>query len=215
MTCAQYLKKIEHPEPPDPDSPHYYMLHTVSKEEADAFIRAYEYLGTVGHPVARYGAHDPLTGRMAAVATFGRPTFTGPPGVIVLERGASAPWAHPHTASWFINRACRAAALDHGWHTFVAYADPAADEIGTVYQASGWSYMGQGRERGRRREYFRQGDRLISEHAFRARGLTIIDAQLGEWERVFVPAKHRYQWSPDRRRRAEFKKLALPYPKRS
>ncbi len=61
--------------------------------------------------------------------------------VITLVRGASAGlWAHPNSASYLISRACTLMA-ETGYHIFVAYADPRA-ELGTVYQASGWTYCG-------------------------------------------------------------------------
>jgi hypothetical protein len=66
---------------------------------------------------------------------------------VALERGACAFWAHEHTASWFINRACAMAARDHGWKLFVAYSDTEAGEIGTVYQACGWHYIGRASNR--------------------------------------------------------------------
>jgi hypothetical protein len=198
----------------------------ITKAESDAFILKYEYLGTIGHPQARYGAIDPLDGRLAAVATFGGPMYRTP-GQIVLERGACAPWAHPHTASWFLPRACRQAFQDHGWRVFKAYADPAAAEIGVVYQAANWRYVGQGVGRGtiggepRPREYLRDHHGRISERGFRKKGLALPDADLLGYVREYEPAKHVYIWIEGHGlSRRELRELwaaqlpALPYPKR-
>lgn len=225
-TCYQYEKKIEASdgEPQDTDPPRNYLVRPVERHEAAAFIRAYEYLGTVGHPQARIGAHDPLTGKLAAVALFGKPAQTTPDDTIVLERGACAPWAHPHTASWFIPRAVRMAHETYGWKIFVAYADPEAGEIGTVYQAANWLYVGQGSPgrltggRPRKRDLFREresGRVIIDRTFYRSFDKRYVD--IGEWERLQVEAKHKYIWieAPRRERRELLKRFSpLPYPKR-
>ena len=61
--------------------------------------------------------------------------------VKTLNRGACVHWAHEHSASFLIARSCRLM-TDKGFHIFVAYSDPEAGEVGTVYQACGWSYCG-------------------------------------------------------------------------
>ncbi len=105
----------------------------------------------------------------------------------------------------------------------MAYCDPMANEIGTVYQAAGWTYLGQGSGRlvggrERAREYFRPtaGGAWISEHAYRARGLTIADVESGMWVREYRPAKHRYVHvqGSHRERREVLRRLGpgLPYP---
>ena len=43
-----------------------------------------------------------------------------------------------------ISNACKLAAKEFGWRIFYAYADPTAGEIGTVYQACNWLYLGIG-----------------------------------------------------------------------
>jgi hypothetical protein len=61
--------------------------------------------------------------------------------VLTIVRGACVHWAHRHSASFLINRACRILSQE-GKHIFVAYSDEDAGEVGTVYQASGWFYCG-------------------------------------------------------------------------
>jgi hypothetical protein len=145
---------------PSDTSLDYRLDPNVPRDEAAAFIKRYEWLGTVGHPIARYGARCPLTGELAAVALFARPAmgnaarlFAGNEQaamagkIVCLERGASAYWAHPNTASWFITLACRDAFKRYGWQVFYAYSDTDAGEIGTVYQAANWLYIGSGNGR--------------------------------------------------------------------
>jgi hypothetical protein len=174
-----------------------YKIEAISPADAATFIRRYEYLGTVGRNRGRYGALN-TAGELAAVAVFGS-AAPMPAGTITLERGACAPWAHPHCASWFIPRAVRRAAQDHGWHTFIAFADPEAHEVGVVYQASNWKYLGQspGRlvgGRPRLREYFTDGKVTITERAYRLRGLAVGDMDLLGWRRIFREPKHKYGW---------------------
>ena len=70
--------------------------------------------------------------------------------VISLTRGCCLPWADPprkssdgrthagSAASFLISAACREM-TKKGYNVFVAYADPAANEKGTIYQSLGWS----------------------------------------------------------------------------
>lgn len=218
----------------------------INAKEANEFIRRYEWLQTPGHPLARYGSYTAY-GELAAVALFGKPTLNSatlypdidPNTVVCLERGACASWAHPHTGTWFLPRVLEQANKDHGWKAFYAYSDEEAGEIGTIYQASNWLYIGQGvgrpMQRGKPRErcYFRNKewplDRWIGSRQFFRRGLTIADTvdelepdnEKKLWVRRFTAAKHKYvQFVGDKRERRAFVKAlsvktpCLPYPKR-
>jgi hypothetical protein len=222
--CYQKLKRDEEARarPRPQDTVIDYHIEAIGPEEAAAFIKRYEFLQTVGRSRARYGARN-AKGELAAVAIFGTPSKLAD-GIIVLERGACAHWAHPHAASWFIPRAVKRAAADHGWKIFFAYCDPSAGEIGTVYQASNWIYTGQTPGRTingapRARDYFRgPAGRTISDKAFYARGHTMNDVKSGAWSRVRKPAKLRYVWieaaTKQERRALAARFTALPYPKR-
>jgi predicted nucleic acid-binding Zn ribbon protein len=222
--CYQKLKRDEEARarPRPQDTVIDYQIEAIGPEEAAAFIKRYEFLQTVGRSRARYGARN-SSGELVGVAIFGTPSKLAD-GIIVLERGACAPWAHPHAASWFIPRAVKQAAADHGWKIFFAYCDPSAGEIGTVFQACNWIYTGQTPSRTingapRARDYFRGPDgRVISDKAFYKRGHSMDDVKSGAWQRVRKPAKHRYVWieAPTRqeRRALAARFTALPYPKR-
>jgi hypothetical protein len=236
-----------------------YTIESIEAEEAAAFITRYEYLGTVGHPAARYCARNEF-GEVAAVAMLSHPPNVQSAGicralnprnlscednaclatVVCYQRGACAHWAHEHTASWFIPRVLAMASRDHGWKIFYAYADPEAGEIGTIYQACGWLYIGQGpgrriirgeaRSRLKFRHYDWAADKWVTDRAFYRRGLSMavdvgringrgIRSVRRPWEARETKAKGKYvMFTGDRRERRELLRAlrypVLPYPKR-
>jgi len=63
---------------------------------------------------------------------------------VSLSRGACAPHAPKNSASFLVRHACRLAYRDYGYCVFFAYSDEEAGEIGTIYQAVGWKFLGVG-----------------------------------------------------------------------
>jgi hypothetical protein len=61
-----------------------------------------------------------------------------------LMRGACAPYSPSNSASFLTRHTCRLAFQDFGWKVFFAYSDSEAGEMGTIYQACGWYYLGEG-----------------------------------------------------------------------
>jgi hypothetical protein len=62
-----------------------------------------------------------------------------------ISRGACVPHAPKNAGSFLTRYACRMASQDFGWRVFFAYSDTHdASEIGTIYQACGWFYLGEG-----------------------------------------------------------------------
>jgi hypothetical protein len=124
-------------------------VREIDNDTAKEVILKYEWLGTMGTTDCRFGLY--FGDYLAGVVCFGRTAGTKTaasicgPGyahvVRTLNRGACVHWAHPHSASFLINRACRMMA-DKGFHVFVAYSDTEAGEIGIVYQATNWLYCG-------------------------------------------------------------------------
>jgi hypothetical protein len=118
-------------------------------KKAQRFIHNYEWLGTMGTTKFSLGLFvgDELVG----VACFGLTAGTGalvePFGAeyrdrgIVLVRGACAPFSHPHTGSYLIGQA-KKELVRRGYLFTVAYSDPEAGEIGTLYQATNWKFYG-------------------------------------------------------------------------
>lgn len=224
-------------------------VRALSTEHAREIILRYEWLRTMGSATAAcYGL---FSGRKAAEVQ-GLPDYCNVDGeelvgvacfgwsggllardicgqtyrdkAVCLQRGACVHWAHPHSASFLISHACKAAHREHGWQIFYAYADESAGEIGTVYQACNWVYIGRGvgRTPGRYREDFvrpSDGKRLSSRTL---RHLKLLKSQVitDGWEVIKVPPKHKYVWfeggsTVRKRLRKALRYASVPYPKRT
>lgn len=121
---------------------------------AKSIILRYEWLGNMGTTEFAFGLYFdmPKGGYLGGVVCFGRTSGTNAYAsvcgaehkdkVITLCRGACVHWSHEHSASFLISAACRLM-TDKGFYVFLAYADPEAGEIGTVYQACNWLYCGR------------------------------------------------------------------------
>lgn len=124
-------------------------IREITFRQSQEFILKYEWLGTMGTTKFSYGVfHEDV---LLGVACFGLTAGTGalsePFGEehkskgIVLVRGACAAEAHPHTGSYLIGQ-CKKRLLDKGYSFVIAYSDPEAGEIGTLYQATNWKFYG-------------------------------------------------------------------------
>ena len=198
--------------------------------EAKPIIMKYEWLGTMGRSAASYGLYTEA-GELIGVALFGWPGGVESRDIcgkenrhlaVCLERGACVHWAHQHAASFLISRAVKLASDQHGWRIFYAYSDEEAGEIGTVYQACNWIYIGQGvgRSPGRSREYYKSPDgKVVSSRWARHNLTTKKELMLSGWTTIHKPPKHKYIWIEADRREKKTILAALryppqPYPKR-
>ena len=165
--------------------------------------------------------------RGIAMADWSRYGYEG--RMILLSRGACAHWAHPHSASKLIRRSMDL--LPERFEIVTATVDEAAGEIGTIYQACGFDYVGSMRDRNAKvnsRRLDRDGWRIRG----RIYGARSIRQMVGSGRReevlrrypdaefVAQHAKHRYfafRGSPavKRRHRAAIAHLIQPYPKRA
>jgi hypothetical protein len=203
-------------------------VRAVTKEQAEQIILKYEWLGSLGRARAFYGLF--CGEEFVGVTCFGLPTAIQSRDIcgqeyrdraISLLRGACTHRAPKNAASFLISRSCRLAHEHYGWSIFYAYADQDAGEIGNVYQASNWYYIGQGvgRTPGRlREEWILPDGKQVSSRYLRHRGLKLKDAVALGWKRVFTLPKHKYVWfEGNRRERKQLAKLCrypfLPYPK--
>ena len=128
--------------------------------EARGLILANEYLGSMGAAEFYFGLY--IGPYLASVVGFGSTagsnvaaSVCGPihaDKVITLVRGATEDWADQpvvsngkvHTgaaASYLIAEACRQM-TKKGYNVFVAYSDPAANEVGTIYSSLPFQYCG-------------------------------------------------------------------------
>ena len=124
-------------------------LREISHSAASSVILEYEWLGTMGTTQRHYGVF--FGGELAGAVCFGY--FQGMQGYATyvgdryaklgtqLSRGACVHWAHPHSGSKLISWALRQEARK-GYKFAIAFSDPDAGEIGTLYQATNWHYLG-------------------------------------------------------------------------
>jgi hypothetical protein len=124
-------------------------VREIDRKTAETIILKYEWLGNMGTTDYAFGLY--FGKHLAGAVCFGRTAGTKTAESIcgkeyshlvkTLNRGACVHWAHPHSASFLIARACKLM-TKKGFHIFVAYSDPEAGEVGTVYQACGWNHYG-------------------------------------------------------------------------
>lgn len=190
----------------------------ITYAEAKKLILEYEYLGTMS------------TGYIQAFGIFynnilsGAIVFCLPPSkgvtesvlgkkyqenVCVLARGACTYWAHPHSASKLISFGTDWMSKNTKYFAFIAYADPEAGEIGTVYQACNWIYTGQTEAK---TEYF-INNKWKPGYAYRK----LKKLHPTSLENIPVrksSQKHRYVLIKNKRTKSHLSYVPLPYPKR-
>ena len=152
--------------------------------------------------------------------------FTGK--IILLSRGVCIHWAHPHSASKLITSSIKM--LPEKYKVITATVDDLAGEIGTIYQACNFHYVGSMRD-ANPNVNSRKGDRdgwlingkLYGSRAMRAKfgttRLEEIKKHHPNVEKVKQNSKGRYFLFRGRKKeRAYYKKqiahLLKPYPKR-
>jgi hypothetical protein len=125
-------------------------VREIDHKTASEIILQYEWIGNAGASEYRFGLY--FGPYLAGVVSFGRTAGSNAAAsvcgkenahlVTTLSRGACVHWAPPNSASFLIIRACKLMVEKH-FNVFVAYSDPEAGEVGTVYQASNWLYFGK------------------------------------------------------------------------
>jgi hypothetical protein len=201
-------------------------VRPIAWAEAKALIEQYEWLGTMP-AVSRFAFGIFFGERCGGGVVYGdeygenlgiwdKYGYRGK--IIALTRGACAHWAHPHAASKLIRRSMRL--LPAHYKVVTATVDANAGEIGTIYQACGFDYVGTMRSGGRalisvagKTISERQAHRLAGTRGARAL------ARLG-FDSVPVPRRGRYfafrARSKEREQlRSAIAHLIKPYPKRA
>jgi hypothetical protein len=204
-------------------------IHEIANEQAAAVIRDYEWLGDMPQAVTTcWGLLWERT--IAGVLVFAEKPGSNlasdkssivPQEALYLARGACVHWAPPNAASFFINAVCQKL----GNVSVLAYSDPAAGEVGTIYQALGWVYIGK--SRGGPTGVLVDG-KLMQLHSFKRDRNYNVGQSLAEVRAAFpkantiipVPRKHRYLgvYGSKKYRRESLRRLSdysLPYPKRA
>lgn len=124
-------------------------LKEISREQASAVILDYEWLGTMGTTRYHYGIF--YEGVLAGAVCFGYfqalegySSYVGDKhgdNGIQLSRGACVWWAHEHSGSKLIAHGL-SKMKEIGYKYVIAFSDPNAGEVGILYQATNWYYLG-------------------------------------------------------------------------
>ena len=205
-----------------------YEVEPIDYKDAAYIILQFEWLKSMPTAgLAFYGLWDADDDLIGAVC-FGRGSGSNAANLcgeqyrasaICLERGACAYWAHPHAASFLISRACKQAHKDHGWKIFYGYSDHEAGEIGTIYQACNWYYLGVGAGRPAKSYRFVYITPDGAEHSSRwwrgyakREGIEWSDAEQSGWTRRKQYDKARYVWFEGGKIEKRRLRKALRYP---
>jgi hypothetical protein len=200
-------------------------VRPVSLTVAKGIIEKHEYLGTMP-AVARWAFGIFFGERLGGIVVYGdeycenlgnwhRFGFTGK--IIGLLRGCCLPWAHKHSASKLIRKSM--ALLPERYKVVTATCCAAAGEVGTVYQAAGFDFVGQ-MKRGTRALIHYAG-KIISERQAKQRFGTEGRRKLAALgiRSYRVPRRTRYFAFRGNRREQQALRAAIaarikPYPKR-
>jgi hypothetical protein len=127
-------------------------VQQITKAEAESLILRYEWLGTVGSGAsAFYGLK--IDGELLGAVIFGTGSSNSARNIcgeenrtlaVSLMRGCCVHYAPKNAASFLVRYAVKQASIDHGWKIFFAYSDPAAGEVGQIYAAANWRFVGAG-----------------------------------------------------------------------
>lgn len=213
------------------------VVRPVTYAFARQIILKYEWLGTMNRSRHHFGIFfGPYCAGVTCVAVG---TGTGGIGVAgmfglqaqqelaVLVRGACVHWAPSGANSRLVSWTCRLLAQQRTARLIVAYSDTDAGEVGTIYQAANWTYIGMGAEK---TQFVAPNGRIYDEKLpydlRRAAGTldTVTWAQQRDallaagWTEQTTNPKHRYACvldRSDRRLLDTVERMRLPYPKRS
>ena len=166
-----------------------FTFHVVNKKnplelkEVKDFIERHEWLGTM----SLYPSHIFTARYKQDKSKFGKSILAG---VIVMDmpanfsqllggrtrklerlvsRGACISWSPKNLASWLLMKSIRWMVRNTPYRLFTAYSDPEAKELGTIYQACNFIYLGQTHGTGKKYRYKDGGDKWFSDRSFRSR----------------------------------------------
>ena len=113
------------------------------------FILEYEYLGTMPG-WSEFAFAQYFKNLVGGVLLFGHTTGSDKAftkmfkneKVLQLQRGVNFWWTPKNSASYFISKACRWLKDNTDYNIITATCDEEAGEVGTIYQALNWSYIG-------------------------------------------------------------------------
>ena len=119
--------------------------------EVRDFIMRHEWLAKLpNRPTHRFTARLKKNGTLAGTIIMATPNaFSNLLGKEnkdkekLISRGACISWGPKNLGSWLIMSSVRWMAENTDFRYFTAYSDPEAKELGTIYQACNFTYLGQ------------------------------------------------------------------------
>lgn len=212
------------------------VVRRVSRHLAEQIILRYEWLGTMAQTGHHFGifygpfcagvccvAAGSATGGVNAHHEFGiKSNEMG-----VLARGACVHWAPVGSNSKLVAWTARLMAKETDAKLLVAYSDTDAGEIGTIYQACNWTYIGRGKPT---IQFIAPTGRVYDQkivYDIRRKQGTLKTVSWSEQRRALTDAgwleqpsnpKHKYVYILDRSDAAligRVNAMRLPYPKRA
>ena len=119
--------------------------------EIRTFIERHEWLGKLpNRPTHRFTARLKENGALAGCIIMATPNaFSNLLGrenrdkEKLISRGACISWSPKNLGSWLIMCSIKWMVRNTGFRYFTAYSDPEAKELGTIYQACNFHYLGQ------------------------------------------------------------------------
>ena len=173
-------------------------------QEIKRFIERHEWLGKLpNRPTERFTARLRGSRALAGVVVMATPpSFSHLLGKEnknlekLISRGASISWAPKNTGSWLIMKSINWMVKNTSYRSFTAYSDPEAKELGTIYQACNFIYLGQ--TSGTNKQYFDPDNakagwfsgrdfRKKSKYSKYAENIGISKAQWEEWMNKYSP----------------------------
>jgi hypothetical protein len=130
------------------------IVKRVNRKTAESVILKYEWLGTLPNCSIYYGIFFGLYcagitsvlvgGGGANLNSWKEFNLSSHNKLAYLPRGANVHWSPPGANSKLVSWTCKLLSKDTDAKIVIAYSDSDAGEIGTIYQACNWVYIGKG-----------------------------------------------------------------------
>ncbi len=219
---------LTEPTPPIRLDPHGCVVKQVSISEVKPTIETYEWMGCLA-AVNWYSYALFFENYLAGAVVYGpdyaenlgvwdKYNFTGK--IILLSRGCCTHWAPPYCASKLISKSMKL--LPKKYEVITAVVDALANEVGTVYQAANFFYVGVMRKTPTRIGILHD-NKLYGSRSLRAKfGTQKFDEILKEWpDAKLVKQKSKARYfafrGNEKTRNQHYQSIAhlvKPYPKR-
>lgn len=208
-------------------------VRKVSRAMATKLILKYEWLGTMGTSGLHYGLFfGQYCAGVCCICTGGSGTAGNKVhtqfgiervDLLTLVRGACVHWAPNGSNSKLVSWATKLAGKDTSAKLINAYSDSEAGEIGTIYQACGWAFIGYSKQLRDAQVISPEGriyDRRNISSWAKASGVSWKRMERGllknGWKYQEANPKGRYvkQIGKDKALTARIESMRKPYPKR-